>query len=79
MAARARVMITAANVPMVERYCLFQEAANHSTKLDWLTVVKLGGEKKHNWSTMEWQFHGGAKIKKTNLIGTRIRKDDVEE
>ena len=46
MAARARAMMTAANVLMVERYCLFQEAANHSTKLDWLAVVKIGSVKK---------------------------------
>ena len=46
MAARARTMMTAANVPIVERYRLFQEAANHSTKLDWLAVVKIGGVKK---------------------------------
>ena len=39
-------MMTVANVPMVEQYCLFQEAANHSTKLDWLTVIKNSGEKK---------------------------------
>ena len=39
-------MMTVANVPMVEHYRLFQEAANHSTKLDWLAVVKIGGVKK---------------------------------
>ena len=46
MVARSRAMMTAANVPMIERYRLFQEAANHSTKLDWLTVINIGGEKK---------------------------------
>ena len=53
MAAQAHAMMATANVPMVERYLLCQEAANHSTTLDWLTVIKIGGEKKTNWSTME--------------------------
>ena len=44
--ARSRTMITVANVPMVERYRLFKEAANHATRLDWLTVITLGEEKK---------------------------------
>ena len=61
MAARSRAMTTAANVLTIERYRLFREAANHLTKLDWLTVVKLAVRRKHDWSTMEWQFHRGAK------------------
>ena len=35
-----------ANVPMVEQYRLMQETANHSTKLDWLAVIKNGREEK---------------------------------
>ena len=46
MAARLRAIMIAAKVPMVERYRLFQETANHSTKLDWLTVIPMDGEKK---------------------------------
>ena len=46
MAAQARAMMTAANVPMIERYRLFQEAANHLTKLGWLTVIIIGRERK---------------------------------
>ena len=34
MAARARAMMTAVNVLMVERYRLFRDAANHLTTLD---------------------------------------------
>ena len=46
VAARAHAMMTAANLPMVERYRLFQEAANHLTKVDWLAVVNIGAVKK---------------------------------
>ena len=41
IAARARAMMSAANVPIVERYKLFQEAANTATKLDWLNVITI--------------------------------------
>ena len=41
MAAQSRAMMAAANVPMIERYRLFQEAASHLTKLDGLTVKKM--------------------------------------
>ena len=46
MAAQARVMMTAVTMLMVERYRLLQEVANHSTTLDWLTNMNIGGEKK---------------------------------
>ena len=39
-------MMTVVTVLMVEPYRLFQEAANHSKKLDWLTVATIGGVKK---------------------------------
>ena len=35
-------MLTMVNVPMAEHCSLFQEAANHTTKLDWLAIVKIG-------------------------------------
>ena len=34
-------MMAAADVPIVERYKLFQEAANTATKLDWLNIVTI--------------------------------------
>ena len=34
-------MIAAANVSTVERYKLFQEAANMATILDWLNIVTI--------------------------------------
>ena len=34
-------MIAVANVPMVECYKLFQEAANTATKIDWLTIITI--------------------------------------
>ena len=74
-------MMTAVNVPMVEQYSLFQEAANHSTKLDWLTVIKIGGEKKTQikhyrmpipaWSNslQTWGEAGMVKTRKDGKIG----------
>ena len=35
LAARGHVMLAAANVLMAEDFSLFQEAANHTTKIDW--------------------------------------------
>ena len=40
MVARLRATMRASNVPMIGRYRLFQEEANHLTKLDRLTVIK---------------------------------------
>ena len=83
MAARARAMMTGANVPMVERYRLFQEAANHATKLDWLAVVKIGGVKKTRlehygmeipaWSKnlKTWGEAGTVKTGKDGKLGDR--------
>ena len=74
-------MMTAATVPMVERHRLFQVAANHSTNLDWLKVIKQGGEKKTRiehygmpipaWSNnlQTWGEAGAVKTGKNEIIG----------
>ena len=76
-------MVTAANVPMVVRYCLFEEAANHSTKLDLLTDMKFGREKKIRtehygmsipaWinNLQTWREADTTKISKNGKIGDR--------
>ena len=51
IAAMARALLNAANVPMEERYRLFPEAANTVTKLDWLQGVTINGVTK---TCIEW-------------------------
>lgn len=41
IAARARAMMAAANVPTIKRYKLFREAANTAAKIDLLTIVTV--------------------------------------
>ena len=38
LSTRGHTMTTVTTVPMVERASLFQEAANHATALDWLSI-----------------------------------------
>ena len=35
-----------ASIPVEIRYLLFQEFSNTITKLDWLTVIEINGQKK---------------------------------
>ena len=46
LSAHAKAMMNGANVPLRERYKLFQEVATTATKLDWLTTINLNGEEK---------------------------------
>ena len=75
--------MTAANVPMVEQYCLLQEAANLLSKVDWLTVIKMAGRKKTRiehygmpipaWSNnlQTWGEAGTVKTGKDRKLGDR--------
>ena len=46
LAVRDQLMLTTANVPMAERFSLFQEVTNHTTNVDWLTIVKVDDVKR---------------------------------
>ena len=41
--ARARAMMTSANLPIEHRFTIFERAANWAVKLDWLTIVEMNG------------------------------------
>ena len=63
IAAKAKAMMTAANVPMRERYLLFREAINTATMLDGLVVECIDGKEatryKHFYGTENpaWAKH----------------------
>ena len=46
IAARARAMMTGANLPIEHRFTIFERTANWAVKLDWLTIVEIHGVSK---------------------------------
>ena len=83
VAARARAMMAAANIPVMYRFLVFEQAANWAVKLDWLTVIKIDGVNKtriehYGNEIPTWTLHvrtfgeaGTVKIGKNGKLGDR--------